>query len=190
MRRVKPEGGPPEHTEGVGKSAILCQNRRVMVSAWLTGILGAILTYWVGSRYFGFDLKDWAIALGTTNVVGFFSLLLTLALERRPAIRRILMGNAFKTWAVLAILYTSGLAALDPALRNPLTLAALWAPLVLGTGFMLPLWGLAQDRLIAWEHHRRVRRAGSPDKRWGSGAALASNQEFASPKRDAIRVES
>jgi hypothetical protein len=88
------------------------------------------------------------------------------------------MGSAFKTWLVLAILYTSFMVGLDPGLRNPGLVLVMFVPLVFGTGFMLPLWGLAQDRLIAWEQRRHKRKQNPV------------NQEFSSSKRDVIRVES
>jgi hypothetical protein len=150
-----------------------------MVSAVLSGILGSGVTYWVGTRYFAFGAWDVLWAVLASNVAGFISLLLTLALERRPAIRKVLMGNAPKTWAVLGVLYTGLMLGLDPGLWSPIVAVSLWAPLVWATGFMLPLWGRAQDALIRWEYHRAKRPAFEPRKR-----------RFAASKRNVIRVES
>jgi hypothetical protein len=148
-----------------------------MLSALVTGTFGSALTYWISTRYFGFSGLDCFFAVLASNCAGFFSLLLTLALERRPAIRRILMGNSFKTWFTLGVLYTGFMVALDPSLRDLRTLAVLWCPLVWSIGFMLVPWGKTQDWVIRWEH-RRAR-----------NARFSSNQEFSRPERDVIRVE-
>lgn len=129
-----------------------------MASAGFCGILGTALTFWISTRTFGFGAAQVALAVLSSNLAGFVALLLTLALERRLVIRRFLMGNQLKTWGVLAALYVSGMIGLDPDLRSPATLAALFVPLVFSNGFMLPVWGLAQDRLLRWEQkHARKR---------------------------------
>ena len=148
-----------------------------MLSALISGTFGAALTYWVGTRYCGLGWVDCLWAILASNGAGFFALLLTLALERRPAIRRVLLGSALRTWAALAILYVSFMVALDPALRSLSVVAALVLPLIWATGFMLPLWGHAQDGVIRWEHRRFLKARG------------AANQEFARSDTDGIRVE-
>jgi hypothetical protein len=146
-----------------------------MVSALMTGILGAALTFWLGARYFGFHAMESLRAIVSSNIAGFFSLLLTLALERRKVIGRVLMGNALKAWIALFVIYSSMLLALDPALFSPALFAVLFAPLVLATGLMLPFWGPTQDQVIRWEHRLRKR--------------MLRNQQFSRPERDVIGVE-
>jgi hypothetical protein len=150
-----------------------------MASALMMGIFGAVLTHWLGAHYFAFEGIDSLWAVGASNVAGFFSLLLTLWLERRKAISRIFMSNALGAWAVLVVLDTFFLCALDPMLRTLPTLAVLFLPLVFATGFMLPLWGPTQDGLIRFEYQLKKR-----------SAKKSANQEFSRPERDAIRLES
>ena len=149
-----------------------------MISSFLFGIMGVALTHWLGARYFGFDAGATAMATLASNLSGFVSLLLTLFLERRVPIRRVLMGNALKTWLVLGFLYTGLMAVLDPALRDPATMACLWLPLIFCTGWMLSLWGKAQDAIIGWEYRR------------GQKGRSARNDQCAPPKRDALRIQS
>jgi hypothetical protein len=132
-----------------------------MVAACTTGIFGALLTYWMGSRYFGFDSAESLRTIGAANVAGFFSGLLALALERRGKVGRLLMGNAFKAWFVLFILYSSILLALAPALREFWAFTVMFVPVVFSTGFMLPLWGPTQDRILRWEHRMKQRASSS-----------------------------
>lgn len=145
----------------------------------MMGIFGAVLTHGLGAHYFGWGGKESLIAVGASNIAGFFSLLLTLTLERRKAISRTLMSNAFFAWVVLFILYTSFLCAMDPTLRSFTILLVLFIPLVFATGFMLPLWGPTQDWVIRFEHGLKKR-----------SARKSSNQQFSRPKRDVIRLES
>lgn len=130
----------------------------IMLSAMVTGGFGLVLVYGLGVHSLGMDVKDLVLSILASNVGGFVGGLLTLAMERREPIRRLLLGNWIKTWAMLAILYTAVLLALSPALRDLRTLAILFVPLVCCSGFMLPLFGIVQDRIISWEQRRASRK--------------------------------
>lgn len=134
-----------------------------MVSAMLNGIVGTLLVFWLGGRFWGLDLSFAACAVVASNLAGFVALLSTLALERRKLSRRILMGNALKTWLFLALLYGGSIALLIPELRDATRLAILFIPLVMSNGFMLPLFGKAQDALIRWESRRAKKQKSSSE---------------------------
>jgi hypothetical protein len=132
-----------------------------MLSAWLTGIAGTILSYWLGTRFFGMSGQTMAWAVVASNITGYVSVLSTLALERRGKLPPVLFNGAITTWTVITALYVIPLMALVPDLRDVRTMFLMFFPLLLATGFMIPIFGFTQDRIIAWEQKRARERVAS-----------------------------
>jgi hypothetical protein len=128
-----------------------------MVVALATGFASTVLTLWLGVRFFGVPPRDILVAVAASNLAGFVSGLSTLALERQPSVRKVLLGHPIKAWAMLSSLYTLVLVSFSPPSITELrVLVPLYWPLVFCTGLMLPLFGPAQDRLIR-RAQRRVK---------------------------------
>ena len=123
------------------------------MATWFFGVLGVISTYWVGTRYFGFSQQDVILCIVGAMIAGFLSLLSTLALERQAVLKKHVMNRTLKTWVVLAILYSSLLVVIAPALREPRTFVLMFIPVVMCTGLMIPVFGPVQDRV-----YRRIQR--------------------------------
>jgi predicted exporter len=117
--------------------------------ALVMGTFGAFLTYWVGTHFCGLSTQDVVMAVLISNLSAFVTVLSVLALERQSDFRRRFMGSFVQVWAFMGLFYFGILLSLVPALREWKTLAILLLPLLLSIGWMLPLFGIAQDKLIA-----------------------------------------
>ncbi len=119
-----------------------------MMSAFVFGTIGIASSYWLGSFYFRLTPSVIFLSILVSNVAGFVALLSTLTLERQDWARRYYMNRSITTWSVLSGFYFAILFICIPELRSFHVIGGMFLPLLFSTGFMIPLFGVAQDRII------------------------------------------
>ena len=120
-----------------------------MKSALFIGIISTFVSLWVGIHWTGLNAQEVLWAVFVTNVIGCFTVLSVLALERQSEIQRKFMNGFFKIWGFMCIFYFGGQQLFLPALRDLRTVAIMTPSLLLSVGLMLPIFGIFQDKLIA-----------------------------------------
>ena len=130
------------------------------VTAILCGIIGSVLTFWIGAGL-GLSVPEMLLCLAATSVACVVSGILTLQAERLPWLKARVLRGGFRTWTLLAVLYFGTLAAVAEPLRRGEILIRLAFPLILATGFAIQwAFGPLQDRIVRRQQRRLEARAG------------------------------
>jgi hypothetical protein len=125
-----------------------------MKAAFSFAGLGVLVTGYLASQMFGWEWGFVARGILAANLAGFISLFCTLWLERRSAFKKGLLKGNLRTWAFLSSFYLIILLGVLPEVREVRPFFIFFLPLLLTTGFMMPLFGKAQDWTIAREQRR------------------------------------
>jgi hypothetical protein len=119
-----------------------------MTSALINGFIGLGLSLWIGTQALDFSAKDIIYFVVISNFASVISLILTLAAEKNPWLKKTFLNHTLKTWAMLATLYYSILLFFCPLLRSTHALLYLSLPLILSTGFGILAFGPIQDQIV------------------------------------------
>jgi hypothetical protein len=125
-----------------------------MISALVNGIIGAILTVWVSTRYFDFSMSEGLKLVLFSNFAGAFTLGLTLWAERTTWIKDRILTNSIRTWALFSFAYFLPLLAFEPRLKDLRVFGGLVIPVIFCTGFMIIAYGPIQDFLTRRSQNR------------------------------------
>lgn len=117
--------------------------------AWLVGFVATALSIALGTQVLGWGVGTVLFSVAVANLAGFVALLTTLTLERQPWVRRNVMRGFVSTWAVFWLLSLGILYGLAPSLRDWHATRLLLLPLIASNGWMIPLFGLVQDAIVA-----------------------------------------
>ena len=120
-----------------------------MLMALFNGTIGVSLCFLIGLKRLGLDPSDilWSIII--SNAAALAGLLLTLALEKKPGLKKTLLNGKFRTWCLLSLMYLAVLVGFCPVLRDPTSLLILICPLIFCTGFAIICFGPIQDWIIS-----------------------------------------
>ncbi|NBU21531.1 hypothetical protein EBS43_09035 [bacterium] len=125
-----------------------------MKAAILNGVLGSVLTLFIGQRYLGLSTSELVLMLGVANLSGLISLLLTLQIQRTQLYIRLPVVGFIKGWSVLLALFLIFLVPFFESLRDIKTLAVLLLPLGMSLGFSIIVFGPIQDFLVRYRYQQ------------------------------------
>lgn len=134
-----------------------------MITALANGIIGVLLSFYIGYTYLDLNLADISACLLAANIAALGSLLVTLKAEKYAWIRKHLLTRAAKAWAFLLVLFFGVLLGLTPVLRETRTLLYLFVPLTLSTGFAILFFGPLQDYFVRRAQKKAKKRKTIPD---------------------------
>jgi hypothetical protein len=123
----------------------------------MNGLIGLGLTFGIGTGVLNLSTPDLLLCSFVSILAGLISLLLTLQVEKIPAIRKNWLNRSLKTWTFLVSLYGGILLALAPPSRDFNSLKYLIFPLILQTGFSIILFGPIQDELVKRQQRKALR---------------------------------
>ena len=117
--------------------------------SWGVGLVATALCLVLGTQYLGWSVGSVLLSVLTANIAGFLGLLSTLTLERQTWARRTLMKGSWGTWTVFWVLCLGCFFAITPQMRNWTAIQYLILPLIAANGWMIPVFGVVQDALVA-----------------------------------------
>jgi len=127
--------------------------RVLEMTAWFNGILGVILSFWIGRSALGWS-NDQVIQFILVNyVLSVVMPLLILKLERVAWMRTHVISSSPRTWILFLTLYFGGNWILTPHLQSMDAFVKMFIPLVLTTGLSILTMGPIQDYFV----HKRQR---------------------------------
>lgn len=126
--------------------------------AFSNGIIGSIISFFLGISYLGLSPLEVLQCLGAANFASLISVLVTLTAERAKWIPNTRYFRTTKTWSLLVILYCSILIGLAPPLRETRNLTILFLPLLLSTGFAILVFGPIQDSIVRRQQRKELQK--------------------------------
>jgi hypothetical protein len=125
---------------------------------WLAcGFLASGVVYALGTAVLGMSPGEVLGSILASNVAGLIGLLVTLALERQPVVRRRVLTSWPRTWTVLSVLYFGLTCLFSPPLREGSRLLVLGLPLIFTNGLLVPtFFGPIQDWIIRRGQRREL----------------------------------
>jgi hypothetical protein len=118
-----------------------------MIVAGAISIVGAVLSFVVGSRMFGHGPAEIWRAILASELAAFVCLPVTLYSQRTPRLKFLSKGT-IRSWMLLSGLYFGVLLLICPWLRSWVALGWMFGPLLMCTGLMIIIYGPLHDRII------------------------------------------
>lgn len=115
--------------------------------AFLTGLLGILLTGILGRTLFMMDSATIIRLLVITFFSGLYSSLTVLALERRAWIKKHILGPWYTQWAWLVLFYFLPIILSNLSLFTVKSFLILAIPLVMVSGMVIQIFGPIQDQI-------------------------------------------
>ena len=119
------------------------------MSAWINGFSGLIASFLIGTFYLRIGPWQSLRCVVASNLGGLAALWIAVVWGNKPWIRKHIMPNPFRTWAIFLLVYFGILAGLSSPLWSAHEFLWMAVPLILSTGFTILAFGPLQDARIA-----------------------------------------
>jgi hypothetical protein len=143
---------------------------------WIVGVFSSLLSVYLGTRFLGIGPLAVLTMILVANVSGFFAVLAVLGLEQYEWVRRRVIFRGAMAWILFWTLSLGPMYALLPLLRGFRPSLILLLPLIGSCGFMIPLFGMVQDRIVSRRQQRQGQRRTIPLFARALSGAISFNQ--------------